>query len=285
VLVAGVALLALYMAAWHVLIRSGVLANMHIITETSGDPEVVDAQEAAEYYEVTTRTGDVYVERIVGNKDPAHVLIVVAKRYGEGASLRRLEPEQGRARIVSTTRLQPWLRALFLFPVGLLITGLYLRRRSDAAKRVWRLLAPTLCADAAFLQREAGLARWEVRDAARDLTKRGVAQLEFHALTERIFDKRLNNFYLPLNRCPQCKGQINLRVRADLNELPRCTACKQILDRAALEPLTARVAKKIRDEAPRPSRLTADFSLGWFAFWVLLWPPIAMLYALRTGVA
>ncbi len=75
-----------------------------------------------------------------------------------------------------------------------------------------------------------------------------------------------------------------MRARADLCELPSCPECFGALDRTQLAPLTRAIAARLAtDRVPAPANLDAGFSPRSFAFWVVAFPPVAIVHALRAA--
>lgn len=241
-----------------------------------------DATESAEYYEVTTRTGEVHVERVTGH-DPSQVLLQVSERYGDGANLRHLAMVQGRARHAVQASTARWLPALFVFPLGLLFAAIRMQRRSREVERVWHAVRPLLSIDAATLLREQRLSPARLSDILRTLERRGFAKLVWDESSNRIYDERLALYHHALPFCPRCNAPSNLRVRADLGVLPSCPECFGTWDRAQLEPLTRGIAARLLSEPRSPQTSPhSGFSRGFFTFWAFVCPPIAIVHALRN---
>ena len=240
-------------------------------------------------YEVTTAQGETHVLE-VRSSDPGLVLIEAQDRYGDGAKVRRMAPEESPAVDTDASsvagvalKLPPWAALLCLLPVPLLLVAGHLRRREVEYQAVLSALSQTLSGELKQLQRSTGLDLARIAAQVERINRRGAMQLRWSADRSQLFDERLSVHSLHLTFCPHCNGPISARLRADLSQIPSCPHCMTQFDRKPLESMQAEVAARIARDAPVQPSAQSDFGTGLFIALALVFPPAAAFYAWRSA--
>jgi hypothetical protein len=271
-------LLILYTAGWVSLLLgtgSGVDSEAQDVTDDVGGPT---------YYEVKTASGEVHILR--GDpSDPAGVLLEAGQRFGEVASVKRIDrrvAEQIETQQTSS-HLRKALGLLLLLPLAMLLAGIWLRRRTYQTHLVWEAIRRTLGMDAVRLAEATGLSDGALRSAIEGINRRRLAHLEWDADSNRIADIRLSDHSLTVEYCQRCHEPLNQRMLADLKQIPRCTECVFQHDIAYLDGLKAPIVERLHEEAAqaRKSAGAERFSLFTFSLLALVFPPGAIAYAVR----
>jgi hypothetical protein len=281
-IVSGTLLLVLYAAGW------GALAWRALHPDPAADPTSAAAPGDARSidYRVTDVEGNEHIMRADAN-DPAALLLEVSRRFGDGASMQRLEPrEAAQARQREEVSPELWLGLLLILPLSLTWAGVRLKRRELDLLRVWQVMRPTLSVPLPTLLQRTGQSETTLKQNLLRLTERGWADLQYHPDTGRVFDGRLSAYSLTLAHCPQCNEPANARMLADLNNVPTCQACMNTYDATFLEAQKRDLVLKLVEESVRRSRerpVDADFSLARYALFALLFPPAALSYALTKA--
>ncbi len=278
-LVGGAFLLVSYAAIWSLLLRGlpPAPAESAAAPGRTEDPLV--------HYRVITEEGDTQVFSHQ-RSDPAGVLVEVQKRFGGVRSLERIDretAEQLRSGQVSG-RLRRGFGALLLFPLAVLVAGLWLRSREHRFDRFWTALRPTLSADATELAQRTGLSAGALRAALERVNARRLAQLEWDAEFNRIVDARLSLYNITVDYCERCNAPLGQRVLADLKHVPRCPSCVFQHTAAYLDEIKRPIVEQLLEEsadALERDPEASGFSLATFAVLLMLFPPAAIAYAVR----
>lgn len=228
-------------------------------------------------YEVKTGGGKTHIVEHPTD-DPAGVLEETTRRFGEVTSVVRLEPGQ----IMSQTGqpVSPVVAfAALLFPMALLGVGFYARERTLRLQKFERFISRTLAADSKSAQAACGLSDSGLDDAISRMNTAGCMQLTWDKRTHRVYDRRLTDHTIVVQHCPSCNEAVNMRVIADLQTVPECKSCMNVIDRHTLDQLKAEVVENlVRDN---PIETDTDFSVGVLLALALLFPPGAIFYGLR----
>jgi hypothetical protein len=279
----GVALVLLYGAAWAML-----------MVRTDGTPALGDAapmkQDAAAdgapsvTYRVHTPDGEEHLLTVPA-ADSALVLQEASERFGEVSGITRLPPRQVHtARQLAAKRsggFYPLMGLLFIFPLAMFWAAARLRKRERELLSVWSALSPGLSGQVPALARATGLTPAQVLRHVREINEMGWADLTYHPEQQRIVDARLEQYGLTIPFCPLCNEPAAMRVRADLVNVPQCPECMSEYPRDQLEKLVLDTAGQLR-RSPDEGRLGRDFSPALFATFTLIFPPLAILHALRA---
>jgi len=228
-------------------------------------------------YEVKTGGGQTHVVEHPTD-DPAGVLEETTRRFGEVVSVVRLEP--GQLMTHAKQAVSPALAfAALLFPLSLLGVGFYARGRSVRLKKFERAISRSLTADARSIQAACGLSDGELEKAIGRLNTAGCMQLTWDKRTHRVYDRRLSDHTIIVQHCPNCNEAVNMRVIADLQNIPQCKNCMNMIDRHTLDKLKTNVVENlVKDNAVETG---TDFSVGVLLALALLFPPGAIFYGLR----
>jgi hypothetical protein len=278
-LIGGALLFALYSLFWALLLRDPQLKAIRGEVEPGGDGE------PAVYYRVLTDTGEVRVLAVDRN-DPASVLVEAERRFGTVTSVKRVgrgAAEQLQSR-QTATRLRRWFGVLLLLPLAVVVAGLWLRNRELRFERFWKTLSPTLNADAEKLGQAAELSDRALRTAVPEANSRGLAQLEWDAECNRILDTRLSLYNITIDFCERCNEPLAQRVLADLKHVPRCPTCLFEHDPAHLDEIKRPIVEQLLQESAAACKRNPDrkrFLPATFAMLLLLFPPAAIVYAVR----
>lgn len=282
-LVSGTLLLFVYAAGWGALMWTARPAPAPI------EPDPIPAVGPARLdYRVTDAEGNEHLLSASAS-DPAELLLEVSRRFGQGASVQRLEPaEAARARQQSAPRPRSrlWVGVLLILPLSLIWAGARLRRREHELSRVWEVLKPTLTLPLGTLLEHTGLGEAALKQHLVRITERGWADLQYHPESGRVFDARLSAYNLTLTHCPQCNEPVNARMLADLNNVPRCPGCMNTYDTGLLEAQKQRLVGELVEQSARRAAehpVDGDFSVARYALFALLLPPIALSYALTKA--
>jgi hypothetical protein len=228
-------------------------------------------------YEVKTGAGQTHIVEHPTD-DPAGVLEETTRRFGEVASVVRLEPGQVMSHAAQTV--SPALAfAALLFPLTLLGVGFYARGRAARLQKFERVISRSLTADARSVQATCGLNDAGLENAIARMNTAGCMQLTWDKRTHRVYDRRLSDHTIVVQHCPSCNEAVNMRVIADLQTVPQCKSCMNMIDRHTLDQLKAGVVQNlVKDNAVDTG---ADFSVGVLVALALLFPPGAIFYGLR----
>lgn len=281
-IVSGALLFVLYALGW-----GGLLWMGH--AEANEEPPADEAPGGGTTqldYRVTDAEGEEHLLR-VSSSDPAELLLEVSRRFGDGASVQRLEPreaEQVREQEAGISHL--WVGLLLILPLSLIWAGVRLRRRELDLLEVWKALRPTLSLPLRQLLQRTGQSEGVLKENLVRLSKRGWADLQYHPETGRVFDARLSAYSLTLSYCPQCNEPANARMLADLNNIPICPGCMNAYDASFLEAQKKELVERLVAESTRRAQgqpLDGDFSVARYALFALLFPPFALSYALTKA--
>jgi hypothetical protein len=281
-IVSGALLFVLYALGWGGLLWMGRTAERDVppAAEAPADTPQLD-------YRVTDAEGQEHLLR-VSSSDPSQLLMEVSRRFGDGASVQRLEPrEAAQARQEASGVSHLWVGLLLVLPLSLILAGVRMRRREHELFEVWKALKPTLSLPLRQLLQRTGQSEGVLKENLVRLSQRGWADLQYHPETGRVFDARLSAYSLSLSYCPQCNEPANARMLADLNNIPICPGCMNAYDASFLEAQKKDLVERLVAESSRRMQghpMDGDFSLGRYALLVLLFPPFALSYALtRAG--
>lgn len=280
-LIGGALLFALYSLFWALLLRDPQLEAIQGKVEPGGE------REPTIYYRVVTGTGAVRMLP-VDRDDPASVLIEAERRFGSITSVKRVDREtamqlQSRQ---TATRLRRWFGVLLLLPLAVVVAGLWLRSRELRFERFWKTLSPILNADAGKLGQAAELNAGALRTAVAEANRRGLAQLEWDTECNRILDARLSLYNITIDYCGRCNEPLSQRVLADLKHVPRCPTCLFEHDPAHLDEIKGPIVEQLLQESAAARERNPDrkrFSRATFAILLLLFPPAAIVYAVRQN--
>lgn len=244
---------------------------------TAPAPDVL----AGTAYAVTTPNGDVHV-LATDSPDPARPLVEATERFGQNVSLRRVSPEEAADILRRQRSAHHVVLVLLLFPVAFLVAGARVRRRGRTLATVFDAIAPSLSEEISTLSRRTGLEEQALRAEVERIRRRGLANLVWDDERGRVYDERLSSHSLLLQTCPHCSDPIVARMRADLANIPQCPSCMTTFDAAVLARMNRDLVERLRAE-PIPAGADAPFSPGAFALWTLLFPPAALVHALRAA--
>lgn len=232
-------------------------------------------------YKVTTPADEVYVLAI-DSPDPARPLLEATERYGEHVAIERIEQDEAIAILRRQRSTQHWALALLVFPVAFFVTATRIGRRGRTLDFVYAAIAPTLSVDLATLAHRTSLDERTLHDAVERIRALGLADLVWDEEKGRVYDERLSGHSITLQACPHCAEPIVARIRADLSNIPQCPSCMSIFDADVLARMNRGLVERLQAEPPRADG-HPHFSLGAFALWTLLFPPVALLHALRAA--
>jgi hypothetical protein len=247
-------------------------------------PGMIEASEGGTRasYEVVTEGGQREVLE-VDVDDPAAVLTEATRRFGMVQSLRRIEGGKlGRATLLSGAR--RWAAWAMVLPLLMLIAARFVHGRARRMAAVWEALRPTLSGDLSALAKATGLGEAQLRAQIERINRHGLARLSIHEAAGRVADARLSNHGINISHCPHCNERAPAHARADLVQLPRCPSCLHEYPRAQLaQQIEGLVATLIAAPPPPPRGAPPQFSAGLFALLVIVFPPLAILHALRAA--
>lgn len=266
---AGAGLLLLYIVAIVALLAKGTASR-----------EAYVPDDGTIRYEVVSGNGEIHVLEHATD-DPAGVLEEAARRFGEVASVKRLQPGDSMpaANAPSRTPIGVLAIALLLFPTGLVAAGFYARTRAQQTHTLWSAINSTLTEDSTALMRQLGTDEAGLRKVMDRLNAEGRVQLLFDVQNKRVYDRRLSDHTITVQFCPRCNEPFNARVIADLLRIPQCSSCMYPVERQELDRLKSGIVQGLRAGVSLDD--VSAFSVGLFVVLALLFPPGAIFYGLR----
>lgn len=232
-------------------------------------------------YEVVAVDGDSHVLG-VDSPDPAQPLAAANERFGEIQSMRRIERDEAVDILRRRNTPRHGVLLLLVFPALFVAAASHIGRRERRLDAVVEAIQPTLSEHVPELLRRTGLEEAALRNEVERIRRRGIAELTWDTERDRVYDERLSSYSITLQACPHCNDPIHVRIRADLTSVPQCTSCMTVFDESVLarmnQPLVARLAAE-----PVTPTTTTSLSLRDFALWTLLFPPVALVRALRAA--
>ncbi|MDD9945852.1 MAG: hypothetical protein OXU20_32710 [Myxococcales bacterium] len=285
---------ALFAAGALLLVAHGALWGWVLGTQTpAAEPPNTEHQAATNgvdriYYRVTTAEGAKHVID-VSKFDAAQALLIATARYGDGATLSRIEPgEAARAATHEASAMAAlgvpelvWLGAILMVSVWFVAAGSAVRTRFLRLDAVLSRLTPRLGYNARRLMEETGVADKELRSTLETINARLGTEFVWDRRYGEVVDARLSHFALVLRYCPRCNTPTAARIRADMLDVPSCTSCMAPFQGQELEHQHAQIVERLLSEDPTQGRSpkSSRFSLAVFALWVALLPPAAVVYA------
>ena len=247
---------------------------------TSAPTVAVGSELAGTTYKVVTTDGEVHLLTI-DSPDPSRVLVEANARFEHVASTQRLDPAEAELERSKQRRTHVWVLGLCAFPVSFLLVAARRRMRERAFEEVFAVVAPTLSVDIGALTRQTGLPEDRLRREVERIRSRGLADLRWDEEHMRVYDARLSDHTLVLDHCPHCTDPIHVRVRADLTNIPRCPNCMTTFDDSVLARMSQDLTERLLADSTAHAT-SAAFPLGAFLLWTVVFPPVALLMALRA---
>jgi hypothetical protein len=250
-----------------------------LATEVPVTPDTSELRGTA--YKVSTADGEVHLVA-VESSDPARVLVEASQRFEHVASIQRIDPKEAMQILQDQRRGHLWILGLFVFPASFLFVATRVRKHEQAFDEVLAAIAPSLSEDIPALERATGIARDELRRQVERIRQRGLADLRWDEERSRVYDARLSAYNVVLQFCPHCNDPVNLRIRADLAGAPRCPNCMTVLDTSVLAGMNQSLVERLLADSATTAT-SPPFPVGAFALWTVVFPPAAILVALRAA--
>ncbi|MEM7180737.1 MAG: hypothetical protein AAF518_07485 [Spirochaetota bacterium] len=212
-------------------------------------------------------------------------------KYGEDVRFRKMDAKTRKDAMLSGV----W-GALFLLvfigslPVCLLYFGYKVRKKEKRIVVIWKALTSTVETSLRDIEMSMGFSRKFVMEALAVINSRGLGFFVYDKNTGMVVDSRLRTEFIVVEKCPNCAGELNMRVSISGKEAPKCPFCHTSFSPEFLNQLKWQTMQNIRRQEVEkqqnsfvPQRKQKEFRMGKFIFLLFICWPIAIYYAVSRN--
>jgi len=184
----------------------------------------------------------------------------------------------------SNLALASFLALSALAPIGMLVTGLALRRRERRALALLSLIERHVEIDARDLLSSSDFTAATLDRAVRDLNSSGARHIVWDRRDGRIQDGRLRDSRIHIETCSSCGSKTSLEVALTEAASARCPACDAPVDAREIDEERQALVAELAARAPAPRRALHDehtFSPVLFVFLIAFCWPLGLIYAVK----